>query len=223
MQCGECSQERRTAGRSARGRFTQGTIGCGRFDQALARGARQRTGDGTPSAARSAAQGPAQRAGCAAGRALPCRGLQIRRQDELAPARQGQQRGHPPRARHVALHGLPDGLWDVEHAPTPYLLSLTDLNAFLPEQLVRALLRGLPVMDRRFQGRFLRDATLTGPEARGSSPVRVIRDPITRQSPAVAGLYPCGEGAGFAGGIVSAAVDGLRTARAVAATFAPSR
>jgi uncharacterized FAD-dependent dehydrogenase len=99
----------------------------------------------------------------------------------------------------------------------------TDLNTFLPEQLVRALLRGLPVMDRRFHGRFLRDATLTGPEARGSSPVRVIRDPITRQSPAVAGLYPCGEGAGFAGGIVSAAVDGLRTARAIAATFATSQ
>ena len=99
----------------------------------------------------------------------------------------------------------------------------TDLNAFLPEQVVRALVRGLPVMDRRFHGRFLRHATLTGPEARGSSPVRVIRDPITRQSPAVAGLYPCGEGAGFAGGIISAAVDGLRTARAIAATFAPAR
>ena len=54
-------------------------------------------------------------------------------------------------------------------------------------------------MDRRFGGRFLRDATLTGPEARGSSPVRIVRDPQTRQSPAVAGLYPCGEGAGYAG------------------------
>jgi uncharacterized FAD-dependent dehydrogenase len=99
----------------------------------------------------------------------------------------------------------------------------TDLNTFLPEQVARALLRGLPVMDRRFHGLFLRDATLTGPEARGSSPVRVIRDPITRQSPAVAGLYPCGEGAGFAGGIISAAVDGLRTARAITATFAATR
>ncbi len=112
------------------------------------------------------------------------------------------------------------------HVPTSYRRGAaipTDLNSFLPEQLVRALLRGLPVMDRRFHGRFLRDATLTGPEARGSSPVRVIRDPITRQSPAVAGLYPCGEGAGFAGGIISAAVDGLRTARAIVATFAASR
>jgi uncharacterized FAD-dependent dehydrogenase len=72
-------------------------------------------------------------------------------------------------------------------------------------------------MDRRF----LRDATLTGPEARGSSPVRIPRDHATLQSPAVAGLYPCGEGAGYAGGIVSAAVDGLRVARALVAAFAP--
>ena len=79
-------------------------------------------------------------------------------------------------------------------------------------------------MDRRFGGRFLRDATLTGPEARGSSPVRIIRDPQSRQSPGVAGLYPCGEGAGYAGGIVSAAVDGVRTARAIVAAYArPAR
>ena len=67
---------------------------------------------------------------------------------------------------------------------------------------------------------FLRDATLTGPESRGSSPVRIPRDPTTRESPGVAGLYPCGEGAGYAGGIVSAAVDGLRTARVIVATYA---
>ena len=96
----------------------------------------------------------------------------------------------------------------------------TDLNRFLPENVIEALLRGLPAMDRRFGGRFLNDATLTGPESRGSSPVRILRDPITRQSPGISGLYPCGEGAGFAGGIISAAVDGLRTARAIVATYA---
>jgi uncharacterized FAD-dependent dehydrogenase len=95
-----------------------------------------------------------------------------------------------------------------------------DLNGLLPEKLVDALARGLPAMDRRFDGLFLKNATLTGPEARGSSPVRVTRDPSTRQSPAALGLYPCGEGAGFAGGIISAAVDGLRTARAIVATYA---
>ena len=98
----------------------------------------------------------------------------------------------------------------------------TDLGLFLPDPVVEALVTGLPLMDRRFGGRFLRDATLTGPESRGSSPVRIIRDPLTRESPAVAGLYPCGEGAGYAGGIISAAVDGLRTARAIVAAYANS-
>ncbi len=58
-----------------------------------------------------------------------------------------------------------------------------------------------------------------GPEARGSSPVRVVRDETTRQTPGVEGLYPVGEGAGYAGGIVSAAVDGLRTAKAVISLY----
>ncbi len=75
-------------------------------------------------------------------------------------------------------------------------------------------------MDRRWQGRFLPEGTLVGPEARGSAPVRIVRDE-TRESPGIAGLYPVGEGAGYAGGIVSAAVDGLRTARAIVAKYAP--
>ena len=77
-----------------------------------------------------------------------------------------------------------------------------ELAPLLPEAVVESLLIGLPAMDRRFGRRFLRDATLTGPESRGSSPVRITRDLQSRQSPAVAGLYPCGEGAGYAGGIV---------------------
>ena len=96
----------------------------------------------------------------------------------------------------------------------------TDLRAITPPIVMEALERGLPIMDRRFHGLFLRDATLTGPEARGSSPVRIPRDPVSRESPTVAGLYPCGEGAGYAGGIISAAVDGLRTARSIVATYA---
>jgi uncharacterized FAD-dependent dehydrogenase len=59
------------------------------------------------------------------------------------------------------------------------------------------------------------DAVLVGVESRTSSPVRVPRDPETLASPDIAGLYPCGEGAGYAGGIVSAALDGIRVARAI--------
>ncbi|GAC1468505.1 MAG: NAD(P)/FAD-dependent oxidoreductase [Isosphaeraceae bacterium] len=106
--------------------------------------------------------------------------------------------------------------------PSSYPLGAVpvELGSILPPIVLEALERGLPRMDRQFRGLFLKDATLTGPESRGSSPVRIPRDPETRQSSAIAGLYPCGEGAGYAGGIVSAAVDGLRTARAIVATFA---
>ena len=61
-----------------------------------------------------------------------------------------------------------------------------------------------------------------GPESRGSGPIRIDRDPHTLESPGVGGLYPIGEGAGFAGGIVSAAVDGLRAARAIMRKHCPA-
>ena len=94
-----------------------------------------------------------------------------------------------------------------------------DLAPLLPRAVLEALTRGLPAMDYRLGGLLLRDATLVGPESRGSSPVRIPRDPTSLRSTDVAGLYPCGEGAGYAGGIVSAAVDGLRVARAVVARY----
>ena len=76
------------------------------------------------------------------------------------------------------------------------------------------------MLDRAWRGRFLPEATLVGPEARGSAPVRIPRDDTTRETPGLVGLYPVGEGAGYAGGIVSAAVDGLRTAKAIVARYA---
>ncbi len=95
-----------------------------------------------------------------------------------------------------------------------------DLREVLPPLVAEAVAHGLPQMDRRWHGRFLADAVIAGPETRGSSPVRIDRDNDTRESPGVQGLYPVGEGAGYAGGIVSAAVDGLRTARAIIAKYA---
>jgi uncharacterized FAD-dependent dehydrogenase len=96
-----------------------------------------------------------------------------------------------------------------------------NMEQLIPPPVVDALRAGLPVMDRKWKGNFLRDAVLVGPEMRGSSPVRLERDSQTRQSPGIAGLYPVGEGAGFAGGIVSAAVDGLLSAKALTGQFAP--
>src|SRR5262249_2317263 len=96
-----------------------------------------------------------------------------------------------------------------------------NLADLLPSLVTDAVRQGLPIMDRRWNGRFLPNAVLAAPEARGSSPVRIVRDDASRESPGLIGLYPVGEGAGYAGGIVSAAVDGLRTAKAIIARYAP--
>jgi len=96
----------------------------------------------------------------------------------------------------------------------------TQLAEVLPPYIMRALMAGLPKLDHIWRGRFLPEAVLVGPESRGSSPVRILRDTITRESPGIAGIYPVGEGAGYAGGIISAAVDGLRTARAIIGRYA---
>ena len=78
------------------------------------------------------------------------------------------------------------------------------------------LREALRAFDRRMRGYLTEEAVLVAVESRTSAPVRVPRDPETLSSPELAGLYPCGEGAGYAGGIVSAALDGVRVARAVA-------
>ena len=78
-----------------------------------------------------------------------------------------------------------------------------------------AMQEALPVLDRKLHGFAMADAVLTVPETRSSSPVRILRDPDSLQS-AISGLYPCGEGAGYAGGIMSAAVDGIRCAERIA-------
>jgi uncharacterized FAD-dependent dehydrogenase len=103
----------------------------------------------------------------------------------------------------------------------PRGLVLADLAELVPPLIVGALDHGLPLLDRRWRGRFLREATLVGPEARGSAPVRIVRDAVTLECPGVEGLYPVGEGAGYAGGIVSAAVDGLRASKAIVARYRP--
>lgn len=96
-----------------------------------------------------------------------------------------------------------------------------NLSQLIPPKVVAALEAALPNLDRRWRGEFLRNATLVGPESRGSAPVRFPRHAETLESTGVAGLYPVGEGAGYAGGIVSAALDGLRAAKAIIRAYAP--
>ena len=88
-----------------------------------------------------------------------------------------------------------------------------ELHEVLPERITAVLEQAIPALGRKLQGFDAPDAVLTAPETRSSSPVRLPRDAACCS--AVAGLYPCGEGAGYAGGISSAAVDGMRCAEAV--------
>ena len=91
----------------------------------------------------------------------------------------------------------------------------TDLSRCLPDFVIETLRLAIPKLDNKLKGFAMHDAVMTAVESRSSSPIRILRDE-TFQSPAVEGLYPAGEGAGYAGGIISAAIDGLKTAEAIA-------
>ncbi|MBQ7040139.1 MAG: hypothetical protein IJN39_06180, partial [Clostridia bacterium] len=82
----------------------------------------------------------------------------------------------------------------------------------LPEKVCEGIERGLYAVNEKLQGFLFEDALLTAPETRSSSPVRIERGKESFESLNVSGLYPCGEGAGYAGGIMSAAVDGIKCA-----------
>ena len=93
----------------------------------------------------------------------------------------------------------------------------SNVRAIFPEFLGDSLERGIRAMDRQIRGFSMPDALLSGVESRTSSPVRILRDQGLEGS--ISGIYPCGEGAGYAGGITSAAMDGLRVAEAIGKKF----
>jgi len=103
---------------------------------------------------------------------------------------------------------------------TSYVPGLTPapIHELLPREIAIRIQGGLREFGKPMNGFVTQDAILVGFETRTSSPVRVPRDPDTLEHPELEGLYPCGEGAGFAGGIVSAALDGLRCAEAAIGT-----
>jgi len=93
---------------------------------------------------------------------------------------------------------------------------LTNLDTVLPEFAITAMREAIPEFAKQVKGFDLADGVLTGVETRTSSPIRIKRDDDSLQSINTKGLYPCGEGAGYAGGILSAGVDGIKVAEAVA-------
>jgi uncharacterized FAD-dependent dehydrogenase len=95
-------------------------------------------------------------------------------------------------------------------------IKLVDLSRSLPKYAIAALQEAIPAFDKKIRGFAMQDALLTAVETRTSSPVRVKRDNSSLESINTVGFYPVGEGAGYAGGILSAAVDGIKIAEAVA-------
>ncbi|MBU2098488.1 MAG: hypothetical protein KKD00_06975, partial [Gammaproteobacteria bacterium] len=100
---------------------------------------------------------------------------------------------------------------------------LCDLAPSLPAYAIEAIREALPVFGRQIRGFDRADAVLTGIESRTSSPLRITRDNQTLQSLNTRGLYPAGEGAGYAGGILSAGVDGIKVAEALATAMLADR
>lgn len=94
-------------------------------------------------------------------------------------------------------------------------VEMTDLSKGLPAFIVEAMREALPKMDRKLKGFAMDDAIMTGFETRTSSPIRIVRDQESLMSTNHEGLYPCGEGAGYAGGIMSSACDGLKVAEKI--------
>ncbi len=110
------------------------------------------------------------------------------------------------------LKDFVDGKKSVDFPRTSYLPGITsvDLNKVLPDFIARRLRKAFVDFDRKMKGFLTSDAVLHAPESRTSSPVSVPRDNETCMSVNTKGLFPCGEGAGYAGGIISAAIDGMK-------------
>ncbi len=153
------------------------------------------------------------------GSAHPLAGVEVQRRYESAAFRLAGGNYFSPiqTARDFLAGRVSAGQLECSYERGTVPLNLAEV---IPPPVFAAIQKGLPVMDRKWRGEYLRHAILVGPEMRGSSPLRIDRDPDTRQCPHIAGLYPVGEGAGYAGGIVTAAVDGLRSARRLVETFA---
>lgn len=155
------------------------------------------------------------------GSSHPLAGVEVQRQYERAAFAAGNGNYLAPLQR--ATDFLDDRTPSAsDHIPSSYQRGTIphSLAPFLPPPILQAVKAGLPVMDSKWKGKYLDDAVLTGPEMRGSSPVRIERDRQSFQTPNISGMYPIGEGAGYAGGIVTAAVDGLRAAKAIVQEFA---
>ena len=141
-------------------------------------------------------------------------GLKFQQQFEELARRHGGDRQIAP-AQRVA--DFVAGRASASLARTSYIPGIVPsrLDRWMPGFIAQGLRQGLATFGRRMRGFVTNEAVVVGVESRTSSPVRIPRDPATLMHPETAGLFPAGEGAGYAGGIISAALDGERIAEAV--------
>jgi uncharacterized FAD-dependent dehydrogenase len=146
----------------------------------------------------------------------PLAGIDLQRQlESLAYTLGGENYNAPAQLVGDFLQGRPStALGAVVPSYKPGV-TLTDLSVALPEFAIAAIREALPVFDRQIRGFAMNDAVLTGIETRSSSPISIKRGDDF-QSINTRGLYPAGEGAGYAGGILSAGIDGIKVAEAIA-------
>ena len=154
----------------------------------------------------------------------PLAGIALQRQlEERAFALGGSNYNAPGQLMGDFVKGrASSALGSVMPSLTP-AVHLTDLATALPEYAIVALREAFPAFDKQIRGYYQQDALLTGVETRTSSPIRIKRNDGDLQSLNTRGLFPAGEGAGYAGGILSAAVDGIKVAEAVALSMASAR
>lgn len=145
----------------------------------------------------------------------PLGGLALQERLERAAYRVGGEDHRAPAQRLEDFMADRASLRIGEVVPTyPLGVTLCRTDDYLPSALCAALREAVGAFDAWLPGFYHPDAVLTGVETRSTSPVRVLRDAATYETPTVRGLYPIGEGAGYAGGIVTSAIDGLRAAEA---------
>lgn len=153
----------------------------------------------------------------------PLAGIELQRQlEKLAFEHGGENYEAPGQLIGDFLADKPSEEWgEVQPSYTPGV-KLGDLSKVMPDFVIDAMREAIPAFAQKIEGYDRADAVLTGVETRTSSPIRITRDAESLQSLNTRGLYPCGEGAGYAGGILSAAVDGIRVAEAVSLSLLES-
>lgn len=145
----------------------------------------------------------------------PLRGLTFQEELESLAYEHGGPQAQAPGQR---LKDFVDGRASKDLPSCSYLPGIvaSRLDQWLPKHIGKRLQRGFRDFDRKYPGYLTNEAVIVGVESRSSSAVRIVRDPETLESVNTPGLYPCGEGAGYAGGITSSALDGINAALKIA-------